>query len=267
MKAGIMQAGIALSRETHAFPVKALLVGMTLLITASGTLLAGGAQEAIMEGNALYEQAKYAEAARKYRAALEIDPLDAAAHYDLGNAHYRGGSLGRAIASYQRAFDLSPRDADIRHNLDLALKRAGESLIPPGMPKAVFILFNLLSRTELPALHWLGFWSFLLLASAALLKEGLRPALRPYLGAAGALWLCAGAWWGLRTLTGEAHPGVILAAEAEVRSGPGLRNPVSFKAPEGRRVSILGEKDGWLEIGVLKEGLKGWLPAGQVEHI
>ncbi|MEK9145874.1 MAG: SH3 domain-containing protein, partial [Elusimicrobiota bacterium] len=102
---------------------------------------------------------------------------------------------------------------------------------------------------------------------AAVLVGQAGPALRPALAAAGALWLCAGAWWGLRALTGEAYPGVILAAEAEVRSGPGLRNPVSFKAPEGRRVSILGEKDGWLEIGVLKEGLKGWLPAGQVEPI
>ena len=250
---------------TRAIAIAAL--GSALLFSAAGAALAGGAREAILEGNALYEAARYAQAAEKYQAAVKLDPLDAAAHYDLGNARYREGSLGRAIASYQRAFDLSPRDADIRYNLDLALKRAGETLVPPGMPKAVFILFNLLSRTELPALHWLGFWSFLLLVSAALLKESLRPALRSPLAAAGALWLCAGAWWGLRTLTGEAHPGVILAAEAEVRSGPGLRNPVNFKAPEGRRVSILGEKDGWLEIGVLKEGLKGWLPAGQVEAI
>ncbi len=261
-----MRADIALPRKTHAFFAQALWVGTALLLTPFGAL-AAGTREAILEGNALYEQTRYAEAAEKYRAAVDLDPLDAAAHYDLGNAHYRAGSLGRAIASYQRAFDLAPRDADIRYNLDLALQRAGETLIPPGMPKAVFILFNLLSRTELPALHWLGCWAFLLLASASLLRESLRPTLRPALVAAGALWLCAGAWWGLRTLTGEAHLGVILAAEAEVRSGPGLRNPVSFKAPEGRRVSILDEKDGWLEIGVLKEGLKGWLPAGQVEAI
>ena len=230
----------------------------------------GGAREDIVDGNKLYGESKFAEAAAKYKEAAASDPFEAAAHFDLGNAYFRlggPGDLARAIACYQRAFNLSPRNGGIRHNLDFALRRAGESLVPTGMPSAAFVLFHILSRTETSALHWLGFWAFCLIASAALWREGWRERLKGWLLWAGVFWACAAGWWGLLALTEVQSPGVVLASDAEVRSGPGLNFPVSFKSPEGRRVSILEEREGWLEIGVLKEGLKGWLPAEQVERI
>ena len=61
--------------------------------------------------------------------------------------------------------------------------------------------------------------------------------------------------------------GVIISESAEIRSGPGENFNVSFTAPEGRRVQILSVNDDWLEIGVLKEGAKGWIPAACVEVI
>ncbi|HAH07193.1 MAG TPA: hypothetical protein DCM05_11845 [Elusimicrobia bacterium] len=222
------------------------------------------------QANKLYEASKFAEAAAEYQALAAADPLDPAAHYNLGNAYFRlggAGDLARAIASYQRAFALSPRDPDVRHNLDFALRRAGETLVPTGMPSTAFVLFHLLSRTELAALHWLGLWALLLLGSAALFREGWRRRLQPWLLWAGIFWAAAGGWWALLAWTDIQAPGVVLTGDAEVRSGPGLNFPVSFKTPEGRRVSVLDEKEGWLEIGVLKEGLRGWLPADQVERI
>jgi tetratricopeptide (TPR) repeat protein len=230
----------------------------------------GGTKEEIVEANKLYGQSKFAEAAAKYKELAASDPLEAVTHFNLGNAFYRlngPGDLARAITSYQRAFNLSPRNSDVRHNLDFALRRAGESLVPTGMPSAAFILFHILSRTEVSALHWLGFWAFLLLASAALWRGRWRERLKPWVFWVGVFWAAAGCWWGLLALTDVQNPGVILAADAEVRSGPGLNFPVNFKSPEGRRVSVLDEREGWLEIGVLKEGLKGWLPAEQVERI
>ena len=55
--------------------------------------------------------------------------------------------------------------------------------------------------------------------------------------------------------------------DAEVRSGPGETFPVSFKVPEGRRVSRLDARGKWVEIGVLKKGLKGWVSAEAIEGI
>lgn len=241
----------------------------TLALAALLAAVGQGADSADRRAEAarLYEQGRHEEAAARYEALARERPLDASLHYDLGNALYRSGRLGRAVASYQRAFDLAPRDADVRYNLDLALSRAGESLVPPGVPKALFLLLHGLSSAELEVLFWLGLWAAGVLGGLCLLKESWQPRLRPLAAAGAVLWAAAGLWWAVRRTGAAARPAVLVAAETEVRSGPGRTFPVSFKAPEGRRVTLMSERTGWLEIGVLKEGLKGWVPADAVEKI
>jgi len=205
-----------------------------------------------------------------YRELLKSHPEEPSLHYNLGNAYFRQpdpGSLGRAVASYLRAFALDPRDVDIRHNLKLALNNAGEDWAPSGTPPALFMLFHILSRTELAALHWMFYWLLLLGASAYLLREPWRGRLRLPLAGAGACWLFFGSWWGLRCAAALERPAVIVVHQAEVRSGPGLNFPVSFKTPVGRRVSQLEFRNGWIEIGIPKEGLKGWVDTDSVESL
>ena len=214
-----------------------------------------------------YDTGDYHGAATLYQKLVEGDPRGSSLHYDLGNALLKAGRLGPAIASYQRAFDIKPRDPDIRFNLDFALKKAGEELVPPGVPPVFFGLFYLLSERELAGLGWLGCWAALLLASLWLLKAAQRPALGPWLSVALSFWAVFAGWWLLRSGLEPARRGVIVRPAAEIRSGPGDNFSVSFTAPEGRRVQILSESAGWLQIGVLKEGAEGWIAAEAVEKI
>jgi tetratricopeptide (TPR) repeat protein len=215
----------------------------------------------------LYDAGNYAAAAEAFEDRAQERPEVAARHYNLGNARFKDGKLGAAIAEYQRAFELLPRDSDIRYNLQFALRRAGEDLVPPGVPPFVFLLFHLLSDHELAGLHWLGAWATLILGALLLQKESWRPALAPYTVAAAVLWAGAGAWWGARRTLTASPLGVIVRETAELRSGPGDNFGVSFTAPEGRRVQILSDTGEWLEIGLLKEGSKGWIAASSVEKI
>jgi len=128
-------------------------------------------------------------------------------------------------------------------------------------------LFNLISHSELLALQWIGLWISLRLASVYLVRESLQERLRPWLVGAIAFWAFCAVWLGIHHLTSIRRPGVIIRHNAEVRSGPGQNFPVSFKVPEGWRVSRLDAKNGWIEIGVLKEGLKGWVDSAAVEKI
>lgn len=196
---------------------------------------------------ALYDAGRYDEAA----AAFERE----GAHYNAGNAHFRAGRHGRAVAAYSRAWARSPRDPDVRHNLAFALRRAGEELVPEGVPPLLFHAFHAVSAREAAGLFWLAWW-------AALVLGALRR--RPAWTAA-AVCLLFGAWWAALEWTAPDQPGVIVAPTAEVRSGPGDRFPVSFTVPEGRRVEALERSGEWLEIGVLKEGAKGWTRASNVE--
>ncbi len=239
----------------------ALLLAMVL--PCSAAFAAASPQDAQKR----YDAGDFQGAAAAYTALLDSAPRAAELHYNLGNAQFKAGRVGRAIASYQRAFDLRPRDEDVRHNLDFALRRAGEELVPPGVPPLLFRAFHLFSERELAGLHWLFCWAALLLAAACLPRASWRPALAPWAAGFLALWLAAGAWWAARAGIEPARRGVITAASGEVRSGPGENFPVSFTAPEGRRVQILSESGGWMEIGVLKEGAKGWLASGSVEPL
>jgi len=253
------------------------LLRLSLLLLFASPLAAADAarritpEEAFKEASSHFQSSNFEGAAKLYAKTAALVPDSASAHYNLGNALLRiatPGSLGRAIASYGRAFRLAPRNADIRHNLDFALKRAGEELIPAGTPPALWIAFHILSPTELTALHHLFLWSALLLGTLWVVRPEWRDQLWTPLAVFCGLWLSTATWWGARTALSMTDPAVVVRMNAEVRSGPGGTFSVGFKVPEGRRVSRMGGRKGkWVQIGVPKEGLKGWIDTDALEPI
>ena len=240
-----------------------------MILALLAALLALPAAAAPYDGaKAAYDAGNFYQAASAFEALVAAHPGDSALRYDLGNALLKAGKLGRASASYQRAFDLDPRDGDGRHNLDFVLQRSGEELAPPGIPGPAFAAFTALSSRELTGLHWLAAWATLLLAGLALLGGPERRArLRDWLFGAAAAWLLFGLWWaGLRAVLPPGR-GVIVASRAELRNGPGEKFTVGYTAPEGRRVRVLTDSGAWLEVGLLKEGVKGWILASSVERL
>lgn len=215
----------------------------------------------------LYDAGRYADAAAAYEASAAAAPRSAALQYDLGNALFKAGKLGRATAAYERAFLLDPRDSDIRFNLAFALRRAGEDFTPPGAPPALFYAFTALSERELGGLHWLAAWTALLLMAAGLALVERRERLAPWTAGAVAAWLFFGLWWAALRAVIPPGSAVIVSSRAELRHGPGENFGVAFTAPEGRRVRVLGASGAWLEVGVLKEGARGWIEASSVERL
>jgi tetratricopeptide (TPR) repeat protein len=237
-------------------------------LSASGSAAAPAAPaDPAADARKLYDAGRYDEAAAAFETLAAAAPRDAARQYDLGGALFKAGRLGRATASYERAFALDPRDSNIRFNLAYALRRAGEDFTPPGAPPALFWAFTALSERELAGLHWLAAWAALLLASAGLLSRARRETLSAGTAAAAAAWLFFGLWWGALRLVLPPDRGVIVAPHAELRHGPGPNFGVAFTAPEGRRVRVLGASGAWLEVGVLKEGARGWIEASAVERL
>jgi Ca-activated chloride channel family protein len=75
-------------------------------------------------GATLHQQHKDAEAAEEFRRVLSSkdDALKARAYLNLGNAEAQSGQLDKAIESYRRALQLDPQDPDARYNLEWALR-------------------------------------------------------------------------------------------------------------------------------------------------
>ncbi len=214
-----------------------------------------------------YDAGDYAGAASLFESALQKDSKNPFLEYNLGNALFKSGKLGPAIVAYQRAFDILPRNGDIRYNLAFALNRAGESLVPSGVPPILFTLFYWLSIQELSSLFWLFTWILLLLGAFWIKTRKSSETSRPFLYGAAFFCVLFGSWWGIRFLLEPESLGVIVTPTAEVRSGPGETFSVDFTAPEGRRVEILSENSDWIEVGLLKEGSRGWVSSHDVEKI
>jgi protein O-GlcNAc transferase len=71
------------------------------------------------------EQQDPEAAARAYRRALELNPYEAVAYFNLANVYLRGGRLAEAIPLYERAAALDPSLANAHFYLARALAAQG----------------------------------------------------------------------------------------------------------------------------------------------
>jgi len=226
-------------------------------------------QDLYKSGNALYAEGKFADAAQKYQSAADAGFRNWILEYDLGNAYYRAGQMGKGILHYERAFRINSGQGDVIYNLNLATTKAGDPELPTtALPVLAWRLFYVFSVNTLTVLFSLFFVFFCAVGAFALLDRRLLS--NDILVMSGFFFVLLTGWLAGRIYLLEKPVGVVVSSVAEVRSGPNTTYPANFTIPEGRRVLILKEQEpiqGWLEIGVPQEGLKGWVPDTSVEVI
>ncbi len=209
----------------------------------------------------------YREAARLYAGLAARDP-NGRVLYDLGNARFRLGQLGRAIAAYRRAERLLPRHRPTRANLAYARDLApGGGPGPKPHPAAAAFLFwhYALSLAESEALAAALFLAFIGIMTARRFVEGrARRRLSAPAIALGALF----AVLALSSVAKLAHApsgeGVIVAAEARVRSEPSGRAVDLFTLREGAEVRVTGRSGGWARV-VAGADRRGWVESRAIE--
>jgi tetratricopeptide (TPR) repeat protein len=83
-------------------------------------------------GNALYRQEKYAEAIQAYKQAVNgKDPINARALYNLGNSLYRTGRLQESVEAYKQGLRITPDDIDMKYNLEFVQRQLQQQQQPP----------------------------------------------------------------------------------------------------------------------------------------
>lgn len=240
-----------------------------LWLLLAGCVWAETPADIFKRGNALYAEGKFSEAATTYEDAQKGGLHHWALYFNLGNAHFKTGQLGRAVADYQRAFRLNSSQRDVIFNLRLASEKAGDPAIPSSaLPALLWRLFFSFSINTLTGLVSLLFFGLLFYAIRPPRFGSASRDVLPYLGGA---FVVMGLWFAGRVYALEKPVGIVIQApSAEVRSGPNISYPASFTVPEGRQVLILKEQEpieGWFEIGVPSEGLKGWVPDSAISTL
>ena len=225
----------------------------------------------LAEFNDLYKNGRYEDALEGYNKVTAKEPENPWAHYNAGNALFRLNRMGPAVLEYSKAFKLDPRSADVRANLDFALRQTGQSLVPEGAPRTLHYIYYMLSEAEIKTAAAVFFWLACLAGAAGFMLDGSRSgraAGSASLAAAAALLLTL-AWLGARQSSPFVDGAVVTkAGGARMLSGPGQNFKTYASAPEGRLVKILdAADDNYYEIGLPKEGIKGWALKTEVERL
>jgi len=230
------------------------------LARASATPLApsapapGTPENLFQRAGAAYEAGRFAESAGLYARSMESSGISAPGAYNLGNAYFRMGRVGMAVIWYERSRRLDPRDGDTRYNLEVI--RAGGRDAEAGFGET---LDRLVTPAELPWIFTVLCWILLVVAGLALWRGLPWRRVRATVVISALLLTVVAAWWIYRARDLGAPRAVVVAPQAEVRSGPGDQFTVGYTIPEGRRALVLNNRPGWTEIAVPGESLKGWV--------
>lgn len=229
------------------------------------------AQDSFSEANALYDGAKYKQAAELYRQTAAEYPASAEVWYNLGNAYYKSGKIGFSIAAYRRALKLDPGNEDIRYNLDFVFAKSSDKIAPA--PKTfivrqtdrvadVFTAGGWAFGATVWAVFGLGcFLLYIFIKSYRIKKWGLL--------ASGFCWLLA---FGFVALAAHRYYyaldsyAVIVAPSADILGEPTENGTRLLLLNEGATLKYKKHENGWIEVE-LPNGAQGFVPAEKMEVI
>jgi hypothetical protein len=220
------------------------------------------------KGNESYEAGDFDQAIEEYQKIVDLGIKNYRVLYNLGNAYFRKNQLGKAILNYRRALSLDPRDEDSIANLRFAklftLDKIEEQRVNP-LSNLLHWFLDLWSTDELTILVSLFYCLSVLFGILILFTRSKR------------VWA-----WGLTILLlvfvvfsssfvtklyfNSIRSGVVIAPQAEVRSGPGEDYTLQFTGHEGLEFQISGDSEDWYRI-LLPNGVRGWIPKKAVEII
>ncbi|MFQ6002463.1 MAG: tetratricopeptide repeat protein [Candidatus Zixiibacteriota bacterium] len=220
------------------------------------------------KGNESYEAGNFDQAIEQYERIIDLGIKNSKVLYNLGNAYFRKNRLGKAILNYRRALSLDPRDEDSMANLKFAklfiLDKIEEQRINP-LSNLLQWFLNLWSVDELTIFASLSYCLSVAFGILILFRRARRFLLWG-LSILVVAFIIFSTSFATKLYFNSIKGGVVIAPQAEVRSGPGEDYALQFTGHEGLEFRINGEAEGWYRIS-LPNGVKGWIPKEAVEII
>ncbi len=220
------------------------------------------------KGNESYEAGNFDQAIEEYEKIVDLRIKNSKVFYNLGNAYFRENQLGKAILNYRRALSLDPRDEDSIANLRFAklftLDKIEEQRVNPFFNLLHWFL-DLWSMNELTLLASLSYCLFITFGILIIFRRSRRSLLLG-LTILLVILLIFSSSLATKLYLNSLKSGVLIAPQAEVRSGPGGDYTLQFTGHEGLEFQINGETEDWYRI-MLPNGVKGWISKEVVEII
>jgi hypothetical protein len=217
----------------------------------------------VRQAQAAYEENQPGRAAENYRDILQSGWGSADLFYNLGCAYFKDGQVGWAAGYFEEARRLAPRDPDIRHNLHIVLAQKRDRLQEERPSWLLGLLTGLLDGyAPVDVIRWLIalVWVACLVAGVHwTLGARVRAFTRRALPILGVLTVLGAMALGLKAYQVASAPsGVIVAAEAQVLTGPRAGETVQFVLHEGTFVHLGRAAGSWREVW-LSDQMRGWV--------
>ncbi len=104
-----------------------ILISAILAVLCPQSLAQITVQECIDQGFALYGQGKYNDSFRAFEKAIDLDPGNADAWYNIGVVLYAQGKFNDSLQAFNKSIETNPLDADAWYNKGSALAELGRT--------------------------------------------------------------------------------------------------------------------------------------------
>lgn len=256
---------------TRLFKSSIRVLFFVLLAGAAVTAQAQKTPALFTEGNQLYQQKKYEEAAAKYQQLIDSGYQVADLYFNAGNAYYKSNQTGMAVYSFEKALHLHPGDEATEQNLALANQRVGSNI--ETLPLLFFEKWWLQWQSLHSGAGW-AVWSivwFWLLAACAVVYFFVPIKGRRWFKWAMALtgvlfigYFSMAIWMHNKAYnSGEA---IVMHSAVKVKSAPDDGSKDLFELKEGMKVKVLDSTSEFSKVQ-LADGKSGWVAVNELKSL
>lgn len=221
-------------------------------------------QDLFEQGNALYNEGKYAEAIDKYSAILNTKKHSANLYYNLANAHYKLNNIAPSIYYYEKALLLNPDDLEIKNNIAFARNMTIDAIdvVPDaGFSRLVKNTTNTFNFDVWAKIAVVLVFCFVVLFLIYYFSYSTLIKRLTFIGSLASLFLvCTTLAFAFHkyNLDKKDNPAIVFTQETKVKSDPNLRSEEAFRLHEGTKVQVVDAYNDWKKIQ-LSDGKVGWV--------
>ena len=222
------------------------------------------------EANALYNDAKYAEAIDKYESILDSGKHSAELYFNLANANYKLNNIAPSIYYYEKALQLNPNDKEIQDNLVFAQNMTIDAI--DKVPQVGFsrIINNMVNTFGVDTWAKIAISSVILFVLLFLLYHFSYVTSRKRIAFVTSILSLLVACFSItmafqkEMLNKKDNPAIVFAQESRVKSEANRVSEEVFRLHEGTKVQVLETYEDWNKIQ-LSDNSTGWIPSEDIK--
>ncbi len=213
----------------------------------------------IKEANENYKNSNFEKAIELYK--KEDFNKNPYLLYNIANCYYKIGNKTYAFYYYLKAFTIIPRNKNIKENMIKVSSELNQTLFSEDIPQIIYSIYYFLSEKEILTLFEFFFILFALFLILNSKSEDNRFA--SYILITLLFSIILGGWYILRQ-NSIFHNLAVTKNEVDIYSGPKKTFNILATLPEGRVIVVLSKNDDFIEIGIPKENIKGWIEKDKI---